>query len=195
MGERNPRFDRFFDRDTPWKAEKKRLREIVLDHPLTEELKWRQPVYCHAGGNVATIDGLKDRCVLSFFKGALLTDPEGMLEPPGPNSRSARYAPFTSLEEIDARADALHAYLDEAIENEKRGLSPEMPPDDLDLPEELAAALDADPALAEAWAALTPGRRRGWVIHVSGAKQAKTRTARVEKAAPRIRDGKGFHDR
>lgn len=195
MGEKNPRFEKFFDRDSPWKAEKIALREIVLAHPLTEELKWRQPVYCFDGANVATIDGFKDRCVLSFFKGVLLEDPENILLKPGPASRSARVAAFTSLAEIEARRDTLHAYLAEAIENEKKGLKPDMPADDFDLPDELTDALEADPALRAAWDALTPGRRRGWVVQIGGAKQAKTRATRVEKAAPKILAGKGFHDR
>ncbi len=195
MGERNPRFEKFFDRDTRWKAEKKALREIVLSCPLTEELKWRQPVYCYQGRNVVTLDGFKDRCVLSFFKGVLLSDPEGLLVPPGGNSRAARIAPFTSLAEIEARAETLRAYLMEAIALEKAGAKVDLPADDFDLPAELADALDADPALAEAWAALTPGRRRGWVVQVSGAKQAETRARRVAKAAPFILAGKGPHDR
>lgn len=195
MGERNPRFEKFFDRDTPWKPEKRALREIVLSQPLTEELKWRQPVYCWNGANVATIDGFKDRCVLSFFKGVLLKDPENILVAPGPNSRSARFAAFTSLQDIQDRAETLKAYLAEAIEIEKSGLKPDLPDDDFDLPAELTDALDADPALAEAWEALTPGRRRGWVLQISGAKQAGTRAARVEKAIPKILQGRGIHDR
>ncbi len=195
MGERNPRFEKYFDRDGRWKEEKRALREIVLSCPLTEELKWRQPVYCFQGRNVATLDGFRDRCVLSFFKGVLLRDPENILVKPGENSRSARFAAFTSLAEIEARAGTLKAYLMEAIELEKAGARVDLPADDFDLPEELTEALDADPALAEAWAALTPGRRRGWVIQISGAKQAATRARRVEKAVPEILAGRGIHDR
>lgn len=194
MGERNPRFEKFFDRDTPWKAEKIALRDIVLEFPLTEELKWRQPVYCLDGGNVCTVDGYSSRAVLSFFKGALLTDPEGLLEPPGPNSRAARIVPFASVEEVAERADALRAMIAEAIENEKAGRKVDLPADDFDLPDELSDALDADAELRAAWEALTPGRRRGWVIQIGGAKQAKTRESRVEKAVPLIMDGKGIHD-
>ncbi len=195
MGEKNPRFEAFFDRDTKWKAEKIALREIVLSLPFTEELKWRQPVYCYEGTNVATLDGFKDRCVLSFFKGVLLKDSECILVPPGPNSRSARFAAFTSMAEIRARAGTLKAYLAEAIVIEKAGLKPDMPDDDFDLPDELTDALDADTAFREAWDALTPGRRRGWVLQIGGAKQAATRVSRVEKAIPKILDGKGIHDR
>ena len=195
MGEKNPRFEKFFDRDTRWKAEKIALRQIVLTFPLSEELKWRQPVYCFEGANVLTLDGFKDRCVLSFFKGVLLDDPASILVSPGPNSRSARFAAFTSLDDIEAQADTLKAYIAQAIEIERKRLKVDLPNDDFDLPTELADALDADPQFAEAWQALTPGRRRGWVLHFSGAKQAVTRAGRVAKAAEKIFDGKGMHDR
>lgn len=195
MGTENPRFDRYFDRDTPWKAEKIALRRIVLAHPLTEELKWRQPVYCWQGANVAMIAGFKDRCALSFFKGALLSDPGGILEKPGANSRSARIAAFTAPGQIAARAGLLHACLTEAIANEAAGRKPDLQADDLALPSELADALDADAGLRAAWQGLTQGRRRGWILHVAAAKQPATRTRRVHKAAPAILSGKGPHDR
>ena len=62
------------------------------------------------------------------------------------------------------------------------------------MPEELAAALEADADLRAAFEALTPGRKRGYVLHISGAKQARTRASRVEKWTPRILQGKGLHD-
>lgn len=195
MGEKNQRFETFFQRDTPWKAEKIALRDVVLEFPLTEELKWRQPVYCLEGRNVCTIDGYGGRCVLSFFKGVLLTDPEGLLEPPGPNSRSARIVPLHSADEVAEKADVLRALLAEAVENERAGRTVELPQDDFELPGELSEALDADASFREAWDALTPGRRRGWVLQIGGAKQAKTRESRVEKAMPLIFEGKGIHDR
>ncbi len=195
MGEKNPRFETFFERDTAWKDEKKALREIVLEFPLTEELKWRQPVYCLDGANVCTLDSYGGRCVLSFFKGVLLTDPDRLLEPPGPNSRSARIVPLHSVDDVTGKADALRALLAEAIENEKAGKKVDLPADDFELPEELSEALDADATFREAWDGLTPGRRRGWVLQIGGAKQSKTRESRVEKAVPLIMEGKGIHDR
>ena len=59
----------------------------------------------------------------------------------------------------------------------------------------IAELSDGDPALAEAWEALTRGRKRSHVIHVGGAKQAATRERRVGKCVPKILAGKGFLDR
>ena len=61
-------------------------------------------------------------------------------------------------------------------------------------PEELEMVLDADAALRGAWERLTPGRRRGWLLHFNGAKRSTTRLARIERASPRILEGFGMHD-
>ncbi|MGR3783123.1 MAG: YdeI/OmpD-associated family protein [Albimonas sp.] len=191
----DPRIERFFAAEGPWRAELAALRRLALAAPLEEAFKWRAPVYVAAGGNVATLGGLKDCCVLSFFKGALLADPQGLLEPPGEATRSARVARLHGLAEIEAKAQALAALLEEAAANERAGRRVDLPPDDFELPDALQARIAADPAFAEAWAALTPGRRRGWALHVGRAKGAGTRVRRTEEAAPRILAGKGLHDR
>jgi uncharacterized protein YdeI (YjbR/CyaY-like superfamily) len=195
MSDVNPRVEKFFAEATRWREELAALRAILLDCPVTETFKWRAPTYTAAGGNIATVWGLKDACVLSFFKGVLLKDPEGILVAPGEKSRSVRLARFTDVSQIADREATLKRYIDQAVANEKAGLKVDFPKDDLDYPEELVAMLDDDPALKSAFEALTPGRRRGYVLHFSGPKQSKTRLSRIEKAAPRILAGKGMHNR
>jgi uncharacterized protein YdeI (YjbR/CyaY-like superfamily) len=193
----NPVLDPFFNQATRWRAEMERLRAIVLDcEELTEERKWRQPCYVFEGANVAIISSFNDYCVLAFFKGALLKDPEGILEAPGANSQSTRQAKFTSVEEIDAREGVLRSYLEEAIEAERAGLSIEFKDTDAyDVPEELEQKFEEDAEFKAAFEALTPGRQRGYLLHFGQAKQSKTRAARIENAMPRIYEGKGFNER
>ena len=74
------RLDRYFRHTKAWQAEKQRLRAILLDYPLSEELKWRQPCYTYRGANVVILGGFKHTCDLGFFKGALLDNPHGLLE-------------------------------------------------------------------------------------------------------------------
>lgn len=178
---------------TRWREAQLALRALLLEAGLTEAWKWHAPVYTHDGHNVAIIWGFKDRAGLGFFKGALLDDPEGILAAPGPNSRSSRVVNFTTAEAVEALRPTLLAYLAEAMRKAAEPVP--MPKDDLDPPEELVARLEADPDLAEAFAALTPGRRRGWMLTIGQAKQSQTRTARVDRAAPRILAGKGPNDR
>ena len=129
-----------------------------------------------------------------FFMGALLNDSEGVLEEQGPNSRSARRIRFTSVEEVVRLNDTVKTYISEAIDVEEEGLELGPPPEPL-LVAELSSRLNQDPKLKAAFEALTPGRQREYNLYFSGAKQAKTRAARVEKYAHKILDGKGFRDR
>lgn len=191
----DPRIDGFFEDAERWGAELRALRAILLDTPLVEEWKWRSPCYTFEGANVAMVWGFKEECRLGFFKGVLLDDPQGMLVAPGENSRSSRTLNFTGVDEIRRAEPAIRNFVAQAIASEKAGRKVEFAKDDLAAPEELTVVLESDPQLFQAWEALTPGRRRGWILHFAQPKQSATRTARVEKAAPRILAGKGMHDR
>lgn len=191
----NSRVDAFLAEATAWREEMTALRAILLDGPLAEDFKWRAPCYTYGGGNVVALWGLKEYCALAFFKGVLLKDGAGLLVAPGENSRSMRSMRFTGTAEIAATEAVIRDYIREAAEAEKAGLKVEFRNDDLAWPAELTEALEADPQLKAAFEALTPGRRRGYVLHFSQPKKAETRTSRIAKCAPRILEGKGLHDR
>lgn len=190
----DPKLDAYFRNAKTWRAESQALREIVLDCGLTEELKWRQPCYTSEGKNIVIIQRMKDFVALAFFKGALLTDPKRVLERPGKNSQTGRRIPFTSVGAVVRMRPVLKAYVREAIGVEKAGLKVPKAAKPL-LPEELKAKLDDDPRFRKAFQALTPGRQRGYALYFAGAKQPKTREARIAKYAPKILAGKGFFDR
>lgn len=196
MSKANPEVDGFFRKARKWREEMERLRAIVLDCGLTEELKWYQPCYAYDGHNVAIVSKFRDFCVLSFFKGVLLKDPEGILVAPGENSQSTRQIQFTSVDEVARLEATIRAYVHEAVEVEKSGRKvPLKKTRDYEVPEELQEKLDADPDFKAAWEALTPGRQRGYLLHFSAAKQSRTRASRVERHRQRILEGKGMHDR
>ncbi len=191
----DPKIEAFFDKAPVWQAELSALRAILLGCGLEEIFKWRGPCYCFEGGNVATLWGFKDACVLGFFKSVLLADPEAILVPPGENSRAVRMVKFTTLDQITTATATLTAYTEAAIALEKSGAKVTFAKDDLPYPEELIAALDENPDLALAFDALTPGRRRGYLLHFNQPKASATKSARIEKHSARILDGKGMHDR
>ena len=182
------------DKRTRWQGPLIRLRAILQDFPLQETLKWRQPVYAVDGGNIAILYDMKAFCGVSFFNGAVLEDPAGLLEPPGPNSRFARRARFCTDDEVIEAEPALRQLIAAAIEAERTGLKPDPAPEP-EWPDALTDALADDPELAAAFDALTPGRQRGYAIVIAQAKQAATRAARVQKHRARILAGKGIHDR
>lgn len=178
----------------PWREELKLLRRIVLDCGLTEEFKWSQPCYTFNKKNVLIVTALKDYPLIGFFKGSLLADPEGILISPGERSQADRRLVFTSVEQILNQEPLIKAYIHQAIEIEKAGLSVEFKKEQDPMPEELTQKLEELPQFKLAFEALTPGRQRGYIIHFSQPKQSKTRLARIEKYIPQILEGKGMHD-
>jgi uncharacterized protein YdeI (YjbR/CyaY-like superfamily) len=178
-----------------WQNETDNLRKIVLGCDLVEELKWGKPCFTYQKKNVAIIIPLKDACALSFFKGALLKDPKHILQRIG-EAQAGRWIRFNSPKEISALQATLRSYIYEAIDIEESGKKvPLKKASEYVVPEELQMKLNAAPELKAAFEALTPGRRKSYIFHVSGAKQAKTRAARAEKCAPMILSGRGFNER
>lgn len=193
MSTRNPRVDAFVSRAKTWRGEIQKLRSILLDCGLDEDLKWGKPCFGFEGRNVAIIQPFKGHCSLMFFKGALFKDTHGLLRSQGENTQSALRLEFTS--EAQVKKAVLASYVKQAIAVEKAGLKVEFKAKhELELPEELTRIMKKNRRLAKAFNALTPGRRRGYALYFTAAKQSKTRTARIEKCIPKILAGVGFHD-
>lgn len=191
----NANVDDYFSRINKWNAELEKLRHILLDCGLTEEYKYRQPGYSYKGKTTILLGGFKEFCVISFFKGVLLNDSENILVPMGENTRSARVLKFTNVAEIEKLETTLRAYIYETIEIEKAGLKVESTQGETDeIPEELQSKFNDDSSFKTAFESLTPGRQRGYILHFTGAKQAKTRTSRIESSVQRIMNGFGFND-
>ena len=191
----NPKVDFYFSKAKKWQAELRHLRTIVLAGVLTEELKWGVPCYTFQGGNVVLIHGFKDYCAVLFPKGALLKDPAGVLIQQTENTQAARQLRFASAAEIAALEPTLQAYVQEAVELEMAGAKVAFKKTvAFDVPAEFEQKLAALPALKTAFAALTPGRQRAYLMHFAAPKQAKTREARVEKCTQAIFEGKGLNE-
>jgi len=191
----NPKVDWFFAKETQWQKEYEKLRKIILDCGLIEELKWGCPCYTFENTNIVLIHGFKEYCALLFFKGALLNDPNGILIQQTKNVQSARQIRFTNVREIVKMEKILKAYVYEAIEVERAGLKVKLKKtSEFKVPEEFQKRLDKSTALKKAFDTLTPGRQRAYIFYFSQAKQSKTREARVEKYIKQILSGKGLDD-
>ncbi|MEO8249438.1 MAG: YdeI/OmpD-associated family protein [Burkholderiales bacterium] len=179
-----------------WHEERNKLRSLILDSGLVEEVKWGKLCYTFEGHNVAVNYGLKSYCAIGFFKGSLLTDDKKVLVAPGKHSQAMRQMRFGNLDEIIANEGTIADYIGKAIQVEINGLEVAFAEkDNLSFPDELQERIDNDPALAKAFNDLTPGRQRGYVLHFSEAKQSSTRASRVEKCKAKIMSGKGLNDR
>ena len=190
------RVDEYAARLDRWRDVFAALRPILLDTELTEAFKWRKPCYTHAGRNIVIFQPFNDLCALMFFKGALLTDPKGLLREQGENSRSSLRLEFRSVADVRSTESALRDLVADAIRVERAGLRMEKPapPTHRDYPAELVALMAADPAFRDAFERLTPGRQRGYLLHFNAAKHSATRAARIERVQDRIMEGFGIHD-
>ena len=195
MNKMNPSVDGYIRKNKPWQEALQKLREIILDSELTEEVKWRAPCYTLNDSNVLFIGGAKDYCAISFIKGVLLKDPKGILIQQTENSQSVRIIRFTTLQQIIEMESDLRTFIHDAIEVEKAGLKVKFKKiEEFAIPEELQNKFDELPALKTAFTSLTPGRQRGYLLFISGAKQSKTRVSRIEKYVKHILNGKGMDD-
>jgi len=190
----NPKVDGYLRKTKKWRQEMEKLRRIILECRLTEELKWGKPCYTFQESNIVIIQGFKEFCALLFCKGALLNDPNGVLKKPGENTQAARRIPFTNVREIVEMEPILKACIHEAIEVEKAGLEVNFKKNPEPIPEEFQNKLDEIAALKTAFNALTPGRQRAYILYFSAPKQSKTRESRVEKCMRQILKGKGLND-
>jgi len=194
MNKMNPKVDGYLRKSKKWREEVEKLRMIILDCGLTEELKWGKPCYTFQKSNIVIVQGFKEFCALLFCKGALLNDANGILKKPGENTQAARRIPFTNVREIVEMEPILKTYIHEAIEAEKAGLKVNFKKNPEPIPEELQNKLDEIPALKTAFDALTPGRQRAYILYFSAPKQSKTRESRIEKCMQQILNGKGLND-
>ncbi len=187
--------DRYIATNEQWGPILQALRVLLNESELTEEFKWRAPCYTYAGKNVAMLASFKDNCALSFLKGELLSDPKNILEKPGENSRFVRVVRFTDIDQLDSLKNTLQGYIDEAVANERSGkkVKPKKTLGE-DWPAELQEKFAEVPGLETAFAELTPGRQRGYLLYFNGAKQSATRGSRIERYREKILSGKGFHD-
>jgi uncharacterized protein YdeI (YjbR/CyaY-like superfamily) len=195
MSAPNPKVDWYFDKATTWKREVVKLRKLALASGLDEALKWGAPCYALDGANVFLIHMFKDYCALLFHKGALLKDPSGLLIQQTKNVQSARQLRFASAAQIDEQSADIKAYMAEAIALERAGAKVEFKTTrEFEMPAEFQRQLDELPELKDAFYGLTPGRQRAYLLHFAGAKQAKTREARIQKYLQHILNGKGLDD-
>ena len=190
----DPKVGAYIERSKKWPEAMAALRPVLLQAGLTEEIKWGKPCYSNGGKNLAIMQEMKDFLALMFFKGALLDDPDEVLEEQGPNSHSARRITLRSVDDVTRLSDTIRDLIAAAIDVEEAGTEL-APPPEVVLVDELRDRLDREPALRAAFESLTPGRQREYNLYFSGAKQSATRSARVDAYAQKILDGKGFRDR
>ncbi len=116
---KNPKVDQSFSNSQRWWQEADKVREVLLECGLTEELKWGKTCYAYDGKNICIIQRMKDFLALLFFKGTLLKNLDDVLVRQRPNSRAGYRMRFTSVQDVVRMAESIKSYVREAIEVQK----------------------------------------------------------------------------
>jgi len=179
-----------------WTTELALLRGWILTLDFKEECKWGVPFYTFQERNMVMLSALKDHVVLSFLEGSSLNDPSGLLQKAGLNSVRDRIIRWNSMQALQGSELQVKSLLKQHQVNKPKstkGIAPS-PDGTPEYPLELQVFLKENPEIAQAFKALTPGRRRGYLLHIAGASQAATRLRRIQTAVPKILAGKGMQD-
>ncbi len=187
--------DDYIGNASAWQPELRRLREVLLSTPLTEEVKWGAPCYTYNGKNVVGLAAFKEWVCLWFHQGALLTDTNGVLiNAQEGKTRALRQWRMTSASDIKPRV--IKRYVKEAISLVDAGKEIKAERDKpVDLPNELASAMRRFKGATAGFRGLTPGRQREYAEYIASAKRDDTKQKRIDKILPMIAAGVGLNDK
>ena len=186
--------EEYIAKKAQWQNELNFLRNILLDLPVDETIKWGSPFYTNKGKNIVGLSAFKNYCGLWFVQGALLKDKHNTLINAQEGKTAAmRQMRFTSLDEINV--DIIKEYVLESVENQNLGkeIKPKKKP--LIIPIELQSELDKDQQLKEIFESFTLGKKRDYTEYISEAKREATKQTRLEKIIPMILSGVGLNDK
>ncbi|HET8858503.1 YdeI/OmpD-associated family protein [Marivirga sp.] len=183
------------EKNSKWLEELELLRSIIRKTELEKTTKWGGEVYTFNKGNVLSIAGFKNYVSLWFFNGVFLKDPFQVLgNSQEGKTKALRYWQFTSLDEMEE--EKILQYIQEAIENEKKGLKWKAEKSsDLEIPEIFSNYLTADKSLKSTFENLTPFKQKEYIEYISSAKRDATKVSRIEKIIPMILEGIGLNDK
>ncbi|NVK85236.1 MAG: YdeI/OmpD-associated family protein [Cytophagia bacterium] len=187
----------YIDKNSDWKQELLLLKKLVSAHDFKETIKWGFPVYVSSGKNIVGLGSFKSYVGIWFFQGGLLKDKAGkLINAQEGKTEAMRQWRFSSLAEIEEHTDLIHAYLEEAIANQKAGKEIKAKVGrPLVIPPELQTKLDEDSDLKAAFESLNLTRKRDFAEHIEMAKREETKLARLEKIIPMILAGIGLNDK
>lgn len=183
-----------WDKVNQWAEELGLLRAIIQKTELVETKKWGGEIYTLNNKNVLGIGGFKNYFGVWFMNGVFLKDEAKVLVNANEGvTRGLRQWRFTSASEINEQL--LLQYIEEAIGNEKAGLSIK--------PEKKAAMhcsffavqLEQDRDLSTAFEQFTPYKQKEFWEYMATAKQEKTKITRFDKIKSLIFEQRGLNDK
>lgn len=185
-----------WDKTNQWGEELDLLKSVIAKTELVETIKWGGPTYTINNKNVLGTGGFKSYVGLWFWNGVFLKDPKKVLINANEgNTRALRQWRFASKEDILENEAAILQYINEAIANEKAGLSIKPEKKAPIVSKLLESALAKEEKLALAFAAFSPSKQREFLEYIETAKREETRISRLEKIKPMILENIGLNDK
>ena len=186
---RDPRVDDYIAKRQPFAQPiLTHLRELVHKHaPDAEEtLKWGVPHFVLNGQNLAGMAAFKDHATFGFWRDEEVT---GSPRDNGAMGSMGRLSSLADLPSDEAMADYIRKAAALCAGDKPKRAAPK-PKAALDLPDDLGAALKANPAAQGHWDAFSPGKRRDYIEWVIEAKREETRIKRIETIVAQVAEGK-----
>jgi uncharacterized protein YdeI (YjbR/CyaY-like superfamily) len=192
----DPRFDAYIAKSAPFAQPiLTHLRKLLAKAcPDGEEvMKWSSPSIVYHGKILCGFAAFKAHATLGFWQNRAVTADN---TPKNTESAMGQFGRLTSLADLpdDAKLiDMVHramALIDSG-ENAPRPLKHPKPP--LEMPGDLAAALEASPKATVTFEAFPPGQRREYVEWITTAKREETRKKRLDTTIIQLEEGKRLH--
>lgn len=163
-----------------------RARIHAASPDIGEAVKWGMPFFTYRGQNLCSMAAFKGHAAFGFWH-----DKVG--EQGGGSDAMGQFGRLTCLADLPddaAIADLLAKAmaLIDAGDKPRANTPPRAP---LPVPDDLSAAIAANPAAASVWAAFLPGKVRDYVEWIIEAKQPATRARRIVQSVEWIAQGKG----
>ena len=183
-----------WDKINQWGEELAILRGIIQKTELIETNKWGGEVYTINNKNVLGIAGFKNYFTLWFWNGVFLKDEAKVLVNANEGvTKGLRQWRFSSSDDVNEKL--VLQYINEAIANEKAGLSIKPEKKDIIRCDFFESELNKDSNFNAAFEKFSPYKQKEFWEFMATAKQEKTKIKRLEKIKPMIMDGIGFNDK
>ena len=189
MPKRDPRIDDYIARSAAFAQPiLTHIRDVVHTAcpDVEETLKWRSPTFVYAGGILCGMAAFKEHCQFHFWKGGLIHDEDGV-------SVNDSLRAVTKISDLPSKRQ-LTRYIKQAMTLNEEGVSvpkrTAAPKPELQVPDDLSAALKRNRKAAETFENFSPSHRREYIEWITEAKRDLTRERRVAQAMEWLAEGK-----
>lgn len=196
MAARDARVDAYIAQAAPFaRPILAHLRDIVhrACPDVEETIKWSSPHFTW-NGMLCHMAAFKQHCAFGFWKGELVVDDAGQRV----DAAMGQFGRITALSDLPS-ATQLAQYIRRAMQLNVDGVKtptrskPKRAPDDLAIPDVLAAALKKNTAARTTFEAFSPSHKREYAEWIAEAKTDATRDKRLATTLEWLAEGKSRH--